>query len=125
MKDELKWEDVQHIEGMGSIQIARMQDGTFILVSIGLTTALVLTALNLQSVSDYREIKSFIISGRLLRFSEKELREMAQGMNMELLKPLQTENVVILERLRSIIKSPRTVDELTDILTSPNCPNSI
>ena len=123
----LEWEDVQHVEDGGSKQLAKIQDGTFIFLSVGLLTAKVFTALKRQSISDFHEVKSFMILEResLSRFSEQELQELAQGLNKGLNKQLHKENEVILEHMRALIKSPRTVQELADTLMSSNCPVSI
>lgn len=126
-KAGLEWEDVQHVEDGGSNQLARIQDGTFIYLSVGLVSAKVFTALKLQSISDFQEVKSFMILERESTscFSEKELQELTQGLNEELNKQLHKENVVILERMRALIKSPSTAQQLSDTLISSNCPDSI
>lgn len=126
-KAGLEWEDVQHVEDGGSKQLARIHDGTFIFLSVGLLTAKVFTALKFQSISDFQEVKSFMILERecLSRFSEKELQELSQGLNEELNNQLHKENIVILERMRALIKSPSTAQELADTLMNSDCPVSI
>ncbi len=123
----LKWEDVQHVEDGGSTQLARMKDGTFIFLSVGFITAKVVTTLKPESFSDYHEVKSVMILERksLESFSVQEMLELAQGSNDELNNQLHKENLGILERMRSLIKSPRTAQELADTLMSSDFPDSI
>jgi len=47
------------------------------------------------------------------------------GFKMIMNKQLHMENEVILERMRALIKSPSTAQELADTLMSSNCPVSI
>lgn len=93
------WTDIEHIEKGGAIEMMRMEDGQFIILSVGMYTAKVFVRPKLDPTVSRIELASFPISGILDRMDiSREKR--------------RDEDELILNHLRKAIGWPKSIDEL-------------
>jgi hypothetical protein len=93
------WTDIEHVENGGAIQLMRMEDGQFILLSIGTATAKVFVRSKLDPAVSPIELASLPIPEFLNRMEIP--REKRRG-----------EDDLILNQLRKVIGWPKSIDEL-------------
>jgi len=91
------WTEVDHIENAGSSQTMRLPDGTFVFVSVGLTTTKLFVTPDLRDSTRYRELKTFSLSPDRPLLSEAERR---------------AQDELLLERVRRAIGWPNSEVEL-------------
>jgi TPR repeat protein len=93
------WTDIEHIEKGGAIEMMRMEDGQFILLSIGTATAKVFVRSKLDHTVSPIELASLPIPEFLNRMDiSREKR--------------RDEDESILNQLRKVIGWPKSIDEL-------------
>ncbi len=93
------WTDSEHPKNGGAIQIMKMEDGQFILLSVGLATAKVFVRSKLDPKVNPIELASFPIPTFLDRMDlSREKR--------------RDEDELILNQLRKIVGWPKSIDEL-------------
>jgi hypothetical protein len=86
------WTEVAHEKYGGAWQMMRMEDGNFIFLSVGLTTAKVFVKPTLDSPASHNELASFPIIG--------------------LQEDRRAQSEVILKQLRTAIGWPKSINEL-------------
>ena len=93
------WTDPEHPENGGAIEMMRMEDGQFIILSVGMDTAKVFVRPKLDPTVSRIELASFQIPGFLNRMDiSREKR--------------RNEDELILNQLRKVIGWPKSIDEL-------------
>ena len=93
------WTDSEHPENGGAIQIMKMEDSQFVVLSIGIATAKVFVRSNLDISVSPIEVASFPIA----RFSDR----------MEISREKRRiEDELMLAQLRKVIGWPKSCDEL-------------
>jgi len=105
LKQSNFWTEVQHNQEGGASQVMRMQDGNYIILSIGASTAKVLLTPELtpDALNAIRELASFPLVNEDLRLKlSRQQRMKAEELSLEL--------------LRRAIGWPKSVEELRQIL---------
>jgi hypothetical protein len=94
------WTEVTHVQDGGASQVMRMDDGNFILLSVGTATVEVFVAPRLDSFEAFRKVVTLPIpnAGGRSAISRRQRRQQDEE---------------LLERLRKAIGWPRSVDELS------------
>lgn len=99
------WTEAHHTKYGGSHQTMRLNDGVFVWVSIGVTTAKVFVTPDITDASRYKEVKEFVLPSGLLRLDWPQKKHHA-------------EDLQILERVRRTIAWPNSADELAHSLVT-------
>jgi hypothetical protein len=99
------WTEAHHTKDGGSHQMMRLNDGVFVFVSIGVTTAKVFVTPDITDASRYKEMKEFTLPNGLLRLDWSQEKRHA-------------EDLKILERVRRTIAWPNSADELAHSLVA-------
>jgi hypothetical protein len=99
LKNPNFWTESEHPKNGGAIQIMKMEDGQFIVLSVGLATAKVFVRSKLDFTMSPVEVASFPIARFLdrMEISREKRRD---------------EDELILNQLRKVIEWPKSIDEL-------------
>jgi hypothetical protein len=97
------WTEAHHTSDGGSFQLMRLNDGNFVLISVGVTTVKVLVTPDRTDVARYRELKDFPLLKGLERAQWPPQKR-------------HSEDLLVLHRVRQVIAWPTSADELSAIL---------
>jgi hypothetical protein len=93
------WRPIQHIEDGGAVQVRRMEDGNFILLSIGVTHLNLYVTPKMGDLARTIEIASFGLNNANAR----------TGMRRDERRP---EDEQLLEQMRDLVGFPKSVEEV-------------
>jgi hypothetical protein len=99
------WTEPDHTPDGGSLQLMRLRDGHFVLVSVGISTVKVFTTPERSDVTKYRELTEFPMQGALERLSQSSQERHA-------------EDLLFLDRVRRAMGWPDSVSDLVSSLQS-------
>ena len=99
------WTEPHHAQDGGSLQLMRLKDGQFVLVSVGVSTAKVFVTPDRSDITQYRELQEFPLHSALERVSQSSQQRRA-------------EDLLFLERVRRAISWPESVSDLASSLQS-------
>jgi hypothetical protein len=93
------WTEPHHTPDGGSLQLMRLRDGHFVLVSVGVSTVKVFTTPDRSDVTQYRELLEFPVQSAFERLSQSSQQRRA-------------EDLLFLDRVRRAIGWPESVSDL-------------
>ena len=97
------WTEPRHTPDGGSLQLMRLRDGHFVLVSVGVSTVKVFTTPDRSDIAEYLELQEFPVHSALERLSQSSQQRHA-------------DNILFLERLRRAIDWPESLQDLASSL---------
>jgi hypothetical protein len=99
------WTEPHHTPDGGSLQLMRLKDGHFVLVSVGVSTVKVFTTPDRSDVTQYRELLEFPVHSAFERLSQSSQQRRA-------------EDLLFLDRVRRAIGWPESVTDLVSSVQS-------
>jgi hypothetical protein len=99
------WTEPHHTSDGGSVQLMRLRDGHFVLVSVGVSTVKVFTTPDRSDVTQYRELLEFPVHSAFERLSQSSQQRRA-------------EDLLFLDRVRRAIGWPESVTDLVSSVQS-------
>jgi hypothetical protein len=104
----------RHIpDGGGSVQLMRLKDGNFVIISVGVSTVKVFTTPDRSDTTQYRELREFpmpIIIGRISQSRVEQITHSSQQRH--------SEDLLVLEHVRRAIGWPESVSDLVSSVES-------
>jgi len=97
------WTEPRLAADGGSYQLMRLEDGNFVLISVGVTTLKVFVTPDQSDMTHYRELKEFALHNAADRFARSAQQRHA-------------EDLLFLERVRRAIAWPSSIGDLTSAL---------
>jgi hypothetical protein len=101
------WTEPRHPQDGGSLQLMRLKDGQFVLISVGVSTVKIFATPDRSDITQYRELHEFPLHSALERVSQSSWQR-------------RTDDLLFLERVRRAIGWPASVGDLVSSLQSIN-----
>jgi len=99
------WTEPHHAPDGGSLQLMRLKDDQFVLVSVGVSTVKVFVTPDRSDITRYRELQEFPLHSAFERISQSSQQRRA-------------EDLLFLERVRHAIGWPQSASDLASSLQS-------
>jgi len=99
------WTEPHRTPDGGSLQLMRLRDGHFVLVSVGVSTVKVFATPDRSDITQYRELREFSVHSAFERLSQSSQQRRA-------------EDLLFLERVRRAIGWPESVSDLVSSVQS-------
>jgi hypothetical protein len=100
------WTEPRHNPDGGSLQLMRLSDGYFVIISVGFSTVKVFSTPNRSDITQYRELREFPMYGAILERHSQRLQKR------------HSDDLLFLERVRRAIVWPESVSDLVSSVES-------
>ena len=108
------WTEPQHIpDGGGSVQLMRLKDGHFVLISVGVSTVKVFTTPDRSDITQCRELREFPMPSVIDRISHNVVEQITHSSQQR-----HSEDLLVLEHVRRAIGWPESVIDLVSSVES-------
>jgi hypothetical protein len=99
------WTEPQHTPDGGSIELMRLSDSYFVLISVGVSTVKVFATPDRSDITQYRELREFPVSSAFARLSQTSHQR-------------RSDDLLLLERVRCAIGWPKSLSDLVSSIES-------